>query len=193
MKRIPVIAAALVAALALVAVAASRGGPGPDATVAQTAAVTVTGTALPRGDSAGMVAPALRGTGFDGAPVAVTPGDGRGTLLVFVAHWCPHCRREVPRLVERLRQSPLPEGVDLYAISTAVDKRRPNHPPAEWLRKEGWPAPVLRDDENGTAAEAYGLSGFPYFVAVGPDGRVVARVSGELDDARFAALVEVVR
>lgn len=166
----------LAAALLLALTACGGGDSAP--VVPQTAPVTVS----PAGHDK---APALRGTGFDGAPVEIAPGDGRAKLLVFVAHWCPHCRREVPRLVKY----DVPHGVDLYAISTSVDKKRPNYPPSDWLAREGWTAPVLRDDAAGTAAEAYGLEGFPYFVAVRADGTIAARVSGELDEARFNALV----
>lgn len=186
-RALPLAAAAVVVLLAVVAVVASRGGSAPAVTVAQTSAVAVTGAALPRDGSAGMPAPALRGTGFDGAPVEIVPGDGRGKLLVFVAHWCPHCRREVPRIVQRLERGPVP--VDVYAVSTSVDARRPNHPPSEWLRDEGWTPPVLRDDSSGTAAEAYGLTGFPFLVAIAPDGTVAARVGGEVDDATFDRLL----
>jgi hypothetical protein len=37
---------------------------------------------------------------------------------------------------------------------------------------------VLRDSDDSEVADAYGLRSFPYFVVVGTDGRVRARVSG---------------
>src|SRR5690606_20257865 len=73
----------------------------------------------------------------------------------------------------------LPEGVDLVAVSTAADERRPNYPPAAWLDREGWTAPTLVDGD-GAAATASGGSAFPFFVAVDGGGTVVARTSGEL-------------
>jgi hypothetical protein len=74
----------------------------------------------------------------------------------------------------------MPRGVDLYSVSTGVDPSQPNYPPAEWLRREGWSVPVLVDDPVGSAAEAYGLTGFPFFVFVDGDGDVVSRAAGEL-------------
>ena len=188
------IAAAGVVVLALVvAVVASGSGDSPStATAEQVRPVTVTGAALPAfrsgADAAvGTPAPELRGASFDGTPVAVTR-DGRAKLLLFAAHWCPHCQHEVPRVVEHLRDTPLPEGVDLVLVSTATAKDRPNYPPSRWLDRVGWDAPVLADDANGAAATAYGLSGFPYFVAVDRAGNVVARRSGEIGVAELDRL-----
>ena len=45
------------------------------------------------------------------------------------------------------------------------------------------------DDAQGTAAEAYGLSGFPFFAAVDGDGKVVERQSGEISMEQFDALI----
>ena len=46
--------------------------------------------------------------------------------------------------------------------------------------------PALVDDEQSSAA-AYGLSAFPFLVAVNADGEVVARRSGELAPTQLAA------
>jgi thiol-disulfide isomerase/thioredoxin len=140
----------------------------------------------------GTPTPELRGAGFDGKPIAVTH-DGRPKLLVFVAHWCPHCQREVPLLVQHLRDRPLPAGVDLVAIATATTPDRPNYPPSAWLDREGWKAPVLADSSQGNASAAFGLPGFPYFVAVDARGNVAARTSGEISVDQFEQLVRVAR
>lgn len=186
MKRLVLVATGLVALLLAVVAVVATGGDPATPVAAQTAQVRVTAGAAGK-------APALSGTGFDGSAVEITPGEGRSKLLVFVAHWCPHCRREVPRLVKQLEEQGLPHTYDIYAISTAVDSKRPNYPPSAWLEKEGWLPPVLRDDDAGSAAKAYGLEGFPYFVAIRPDGTIAAKVGGEIDAARFSALVEAAR
>ena len=82
-------------------------------------------------------------------------------------------------LVRWLGNDRLPPGVELVAVSTAVRPEMPGYPPSAWLRQAGWPAPVLADDPQGSAASAFGLSGFPFFVLLDGRGTVVARVSGE--------------
>jgi thiol-disulfide isomerase/thioredoxin len=101
---------------------------------------------------------------------------------VFLAHWCPHCQREVPLLVEWEKSGAVPAGIDVIAIATGTDPANPNYPPSDWLAREQFPAlwPVMTDSKSFEAAEAYGLQGYPYFVLVGADGKVAKRMSGEI-------------
>jgi cytochrome c biogenesis protein CcmG, thiol:disulfide interchange protein DsbE len=160
----------------------------------ETQPITVTGAKLAdlpeKGDdpSVGMLAPTMAGRDFQGSPVTVTPGDGRPKLLVFVAHWCPHCQREVPLLTTWFNDGSIPKSVDLVAISTSYQPSRGN-PPTAWMAKVGWPTTLIADDEKSTAAQAYGLTGFPYFVLVDAKGNVVARDSGELELATVKTLL----
>ncbi len=161
-----------------------------------TADVAVAGNALPAfpdkpgtpDPALGAKAPTLTGKGFDGSPLTVG-GAGQPTVVMFVAHWCPHCQREVPALQAEFNQKGLPAGVQLFAVSTSVKEDAANYPPVSWLVKEGWTVPTLVDSADGTAATAYGLGGFPFFVALDASGNVVARTSGELTLEQFNALV----
>jgi thiol-disulfide isomerase/thioredoxin len=163
------------------------GGSTPTAAAVENRAVTVTGSTLvplPDDDRAvdsavGSTAPRLAGKSFAGEPVLVDPG--KPTLLIGLAHWCSHCRAEVPRLVEWWRQGGVPTGVDVIGISTAVVEQRPNYPPSAWLEKEQFPWPVIADSIEGDAATAIGLTSFPYFVMLAEDGTVLWRASGELE------------
>jgi cytochrome c biogenesis protein CcmG, thiol:disulfide interchange protein DsbE len=188
--------AGLVLVLALAAIVSSGGSDDDKSTegLEQTRPVTSSGTPLPQLPQSGGADPAVgqtipeaTGQSFDGSPVAIR-NDGRPKLILFVAHWCPHCQKEIPLLADWLKSSSLPNGVDLYTVSTAVDSKRPNYPPSAWLEKEGWKAPTLADSEDGKAADAYGLSAFPYFVAVDGAGKVVARTTGEITTDQFADL-----
>ena len=187
--------ATLVLVLAVAAIVSSGGSddePSTAAGVAQTRDVTVTGAALaemPRGGAdpaVGQEIPDVKGQSFAGSPVQITK-DGKPKLVVFVAHWCPHCQKEVPLLTDYLKSNPL-QGVDLYGVSTGVAPNRPNFPPSDWLEEEGWAAPTLADSGDGDAADAFGLSSFPFFVAVDGSGKVVARVAGEITTEQFADL-----
>ena len=133
----------------------------------------------------GQVAPTLSGQDFDGQELIIG-GDKRAKVLVFLAHWCPHCQREAPLLVSWLAAHPQTQ-VDLATVTTGIDPNRPNYPPSDWLRREKWPTPVLVDG-NSAAANAMGLTSFPYFVVVGANGQVMKRGSGELTDDQIGAL-----
>ncbi|MCB1028886.1 MAG: TlpA family protein disulfide reductase [Microthrixaceae bacterium] len=125
----------------------------------------------------GMAAPTLEGADFVDEPVSV--GDGPA-MVVFGAHWCPHCQREVPLLTQWIDEGLLPDGVDTTLVSTAVQEGPGTDPPTAWVASTGWDDPVLVDSDQKEAATAYGLGGFPYFVFIDADGNVTQRASGEL-------------
>lgn len=188
--------AALVALAAALAVLVGRGGDDAPAGMPEPAAVGVEGRPLPgfdsvAGDAAvGQPAPVLVGTSAAGDRVTI-PGAESPYVVIFLAHWCPHCQREVPLIVDWIRESGAPRGVNVYSVATANDPSRPNYPATAWLESEGWQPPVLVDDERGAAAEAYGVTGFPFFVFVGADGNVVARHAGELAIDELAGRLDV--
>jgi len=108
---------------------------------------------------------------------------------MVVAHWCPHCQAEVPVVMDHLADTPMPDDVELVMVSTSVKAEADNYPPEQWLDAEGWTGPVLADSAESTGAAALGVGGFPYFVAVDADGKVVARTSGEITMDQFDQLV----
>jgi cytochrome c biogenesis protein CcmG/thiol:disulfide interchange protein DsbE len=147
---------------------------------------TITGGPLPElprdgtDPAAGLPVPQVEGTDFTGKPVAIT-ADGRPKVLLFLAHWCPHCQAEVPVIQQWVNGGGLPDGVDLVSVATGIDPNAPNYPPDAWLQREGWTSPVLVDPSN-KIAQAYGLPAYPYFVFVGSDGKVVSRAIGAPQD-----------
>jgi hypothetical protein len=179
-------AVAIVTALLLSSPSASEPSPEP---------VQVTGAALPElvagadDPAIGLELPTLTGVGLDGEPLTIGPGDG-AVAIVILAHWCPHCQAEVPRLVDWLEANEVPDGVRVVALSTAIDAARPNYPPSAWLEREGWAQPTLVDDGTSTAYQALGVPNFPGFVAVAADGTVQQRLTGELSGDQFGALLE---
>jgi len=149
--------------------------------------------ALPEsgGDSTiGLTAPTLNGYAFDGSNLSVTPGDGNPYMVVFLAHWCPHCNDEVPRLIEWKESGAVPADLQVIAVSTGVASDRPNYPPSQWVVNKAWPWPVMADSKAMDAARAYGVSGYPFFVIVGADGKVKVRGSGELEIDQLNQIVD---
>lgn len=209
--RVPVFALAagalaLVLVIALVVIVVGRGdddsasGGGSESAAAPGVAgdvafgeVTVEGEPLPTFEQGatdpaiGQSAPTLTGIGPDGEPVTIDPATEGPMVIAFLAHWCPHCQAEVPRIVELADDQGEIDGVEVVAVATSSAADRPNFPPGDWLASEGWPGPVLVDSEPEgaqlpTAAAAYGEAGFPFLVAIDAQGDVVARASGEQGD-----------
>ena len=190
--------AAVIAVAAIVAISASsKKDQLAVGTVQEFSEVTVTGDVLPAFDSAvkpdpavGMLAPVLSGKGFTGN-VVTTESTGTPTLVIFLAHWCPHCQREVPLLVEWEKSGNMPTSIDIVAVATGTDSANPNFPPSEWLARENFPAtwPVMADSADKVGGDAFGLSGYPYFVLIGGDGKVLWRASGEVTMEELTATI----
>lgn len=176
-----------------IAVSVAGGGGNPADAYGE---VTVEGPNLPvyndtGGDIAiGVVAPTVSGVDFDGSPVVIGP-DGRAKVVVFMAHWCPHCQAEAPEVVAWMREGRKPAEVDFYAISTFVNRLQANYPPSEWLAREGWEIPTIQDDQANSGALAFGMRGTPFWVVLDGDNRVIMRAPGQIGergmDVLFAA------
>ncbi len=137
----------------------------------------------------GKTIPTLTGQSFDGSPITISADSGEPQVVIFVAHWCPHCQAEVPLVQQWIDEGRAPEGVRISTVSTGVSSEKPNYPPSKWLAGEGWTPQVLLDDSSGSAAAAYALPGFPYFVMTDAKGKVVQRGSGEVPIEQFETAV----
>jgi cytochrome c biogenesis protein CcmG/thiol:disulfide interchange protein DsbE len=172
--------------------AAGRASSSP----AETQPVTTIGTPLPpepasgADPAVGLKAPTLLGFTFDGTPIDITPGSGgRAKMVVFLAHWCPHCNREIPVILQWAAAG-LPANLDIVGVSTGVSAQRDNYPPSKWIVSKGWKWPVMADSSNSDGARAYGLAAYPTFDIIGADGTVKLRSSGELAQADLDTLVK---
>jgi thiol-disulfide isomerase/thioredoxin len=160
--------------------------------------VTVEGTTLPfladpAADPAiGFTAPTVTGEDFDGTSHTVGP-DGRPKILIFLAHWCPHCQNEVPVVQNWLNSGGLPAEVDFYSFTVLSDHLRPNWPSQAWLEEEGWTPPVIMDDEEGSVVEAYGTRGTPFYVVLDGQNRNIGRFSGEVGVPGLEAMAQIAR
>ena len=195
---LPALAVAVIAVAAVAAIWLSSGSSGggssvlpsnlPSGSVGAGQGPVVSGSPLPlfespSGDPAvGQTIPTVT------SPTASIQLNGKAKILLFLAHWCPHCQAEVPVVQDWIEGGNLPGDVDLISVSTAIDPSRPNYPPDEWLEREGWTSPVIVD-ESGAVADAYGLSAFPYWVFVNADGTVAARLTGELPTSELDRIV----
>jgi cytochrome c biogenesis protein CcmG/thiol:disulfide interchange protein DsbE len=175
----------------------------PEEYVGAIGAVDVCGTPLPpltaddpaADEAIGMTAPTLVGLDFDGNPVRVDGAQDGATMVVFVAHWCPHCNAEIPVLNELRDAGRFPDDLNIVAVSTAPRTDGSNFPPAEWLDDVDWQWPAMADGVDiatGSflAAEAYGVNSFPFITVIDADGEVAGRWSGESEGDEVIERIE---
>lgn len=149
--------------------------------------VTVEGNNLPfletgaADPAVGLTAPTVTGETLDGEELTIGP-DGNAKIVMMLAHWCPHCQAEVPLVQSWVESGGLPEGVDLYAVTVLTNRLQDGDtwPPQKWLESEGWTSPTIKDDEQSSIVNAYGMVGTPTYLVLGPDNENLGRVSGEI-------------
>ncbi|HTH07563.1 MAG TPA: TlpA disulfide reductase family protein [Ilumatobacteraceae bacterium] len=190
----------------------SEAGDGPNATVSpdlpdvyqgEVGPVEIQGDSLPElpdssGDNdpaKGLAAPVVIGEDFDGNTVRIDAANDGVTLVVFLAHWCPHCNREVPHINELRDAGAFPEDLNIIGVSTGISPDRPNWPPSEWFEDMDWTYPVIADGvdmerQTFIAADAYGLTSFPFMTLIDADGKVLARWSGEMEKEDLLQKIE---
>jgi peroxiredoxin len=97
--------------------------------------------------------------------------NGEGTtLVVFWEEWCPHCKREVPKL-KATYNSLHAEGLNIIALTSGT-KRSTDEIIAAFVEKNGLTFPVAK--EPGKIKSYFNVSGIPA-AAVVKDGEIVWR------------------
>lgn len=118
-------------------------------------------------------APDFQVSTFDGNSLSLSDLRGKIVVLNFWASWCPPCRNETPLLEaaqDNLGDDVVLVGMDIWdAESDARD----------FLNQYGVTYTVGRDDDGGVAID-YGVSGVPETFVIDADGRIVARLPGEV-------------
>ena len=135
----------------------------------------------------GLQAPSFSGPNENSEIVSLEKNDNAKVLL-FLAHWCGYCQKEVPAVQEYIDLIGIPDGVEIIAVATSIDRARDNYPPHDWLKEEGWSEAQIYDldREIGTA---YGLNAFPYWVFLDKELNVVARRTGNLPQDQVGQLL----
>lgn len=143
----------------------------------------------------GMRPPLLAAEDAGGSVYTISPDIAGPVMVVFLAHWCPACNDEIPHLVSLERDGRLPDDLQVFGVLTAMAADRPNFPPSRWVVDRGWTWPAVADGidfgvdpPQWAAADAYGLTAYPYTVLV-DDGVVVDRWSGGLGPAGLEARI----
>jgi cytochrome c biogenesis protein CcmG, thiol:disulfide interchange protein DsbE len=197
------VAGLVIAGVAILAVVLSQSGSGgagasggASSTPISVAPPVISGEPLPpftqtQGDpAAGRVAPTVVGQDYAGHTVTIAP-TGEPMLVIFAAHWCPHCQREVPLIQQWIDAGGAPKDIQLRSVSTAITPTAPNYPPEAWFESVGWTVPLIVDPTN-TVQSAFGLTSFPFFVLIDGKGNVIERFTGEIAisdlEAKLAAV-----
>lgn len=110
---------------------------------------------------------------------------GRPTLVNIFASWCAPCRSEMPMLVEAWQDNPDVAFLGIDHIDRLEDGEG-------FVDDLGVDFPTIHDLE-GDVAFAVGSRAMPTTVVFDRDGRMAARVFGEVNEDQLAQLLDEVR
>ena len=175
--------AARAAAFALgasLALAACEGGAIGQSTAASNGQSFVSGSAgtTVYGATSGPAAPRVTGTLLSGSKFALTQYRGHVVVVNFWGSWCTPCRAEAPSLSQLARHF-TPRGVRFLG----VDIRDSQATAEAFESRFGISYPSLNDpgDEIALAfRDTVPPAGIPTTLVIGRNGRIVARVIGEV-------------
>ena len=111
---------------------------------------------------------------------------GKVLLLDFWASWCGPCRQSVP-VINRLASRYASRGLEVVGVNVETERS------ADFVREAhaafGSTTPSIHD-KDGSIARSLEVSGYPTFVIVGKDGRIVARHAGVPPETVLAGDIE---
>lgn len=137
--------------------------------------------------ASGPVAPRVTGTLLSGARFTLVQYRGHVVVLNFWGSWCTPCRAEAPQL-SRLARHFTPSGVRFLGIDIRDSPATAN----AFLRDFRITYPSLNDPGDVIALDFRNTvppAGIPTTLVIGRDGRIAARVIGEVSYPGLRGLI----
>jgi len=109
-----------------------------------------------------------------GSGVKFTELEGKATLVVFFATWCPPCRAEVPHLValqEKYKN-------DFAVVAVLVEENKRNEDVAHFIAEYNINYFVANSPASMEAAQMFGVKGFPTMFMFDKNGNKTAYYAG---------------
>ena len=100
-----------------------------------------------------------------GETITLSDYQGRPTLLIFWATWCPYCKKLLPGIAE-LNDKYESQGLKVLAVNIKEDWK-----PEVYWRNFGYKFDTVLDGDE--VAEIYGIRGTPGIVFLAPSGKVL--------------------
>lgn len=128
----------------------------------------------------GNAAPAIAGTGLDGAPLSLAGFKGHPVVVNFWASWCVPCREEFPVFKDQLTA----HASDGLVVLGVLYKDQPDLAKS-FVTDFGATWPTV-DDPNGTIADAYRIAAPPQTFFIDANGVIRSVQIGAMDATTFA-------
>jgi peroxiredoxin len=113
--------------------------------------------------------------------------EGKGVFLNFWGTYCPPCEKEMP-VIERQYQTYKSQGIEVVAVNLGETK----FVVKDFAKEKSLTFPILLDQAKDTV-DAYDIGLLPVTFLIDKDGKIIDRVTGELNDELVIKMMEKIK
>ncbi len=121
----------------------------------------------------GQAAPELAIDHWFGGETSLAANEGKVVMLAFWNEWCPHCKREMPKL-QQLHEKYADRGLVLISV-TKHTKSQTDEKIQAFLEQKGVTFPCAVEAAGYQTTRDYGVSGVPAGVVIDRTGKIAWR------------------
>lgn len=123
-----------------------------------------------------------------GKAVKLSDFAGKPVVLNFWASWCPPCQSEMPDFDKVYAE--VKSEVVFMMVDLSDGKRETQASGERFVNSKGFTMPVYFDNDL-QAANAYGISSIPTTFLIKPDGSIVDKYSGAIDEETLRNAINI--
>ncbi|MGM7701725.1 thiol-disulfide oxidoreductase ResA [Pseudalkalibacillus sp. Hm43] len=137
--------------------------------------------------AAGDMAPNFVLKDLDGNEVELEDFKGKGVFLNFWGTYCPPCEKEMPA-IQRQYEKYKDQGVVVLAVDIAETELTVK----KFAEEKNLTFPIVLDQQR-EVVDTYGVGNLPATYLISPEGEVLDKITGELNDTRVRDYMEQIK
>ena len=136
---------------------------------------------IPRGE----LAPEIELTDLEGLSQSLAKHKGKVVMLYFWAASCPTCKKEFPE-TEKYYKKLKGENFELLAINVGKEKQEESSKKYKEDFEISFP---MLNDVDGKYTEMYAVEALPTNYFINPEGKVIRRILGWVDENQVQVMI----